>query len=82
MAEAYEVKRDGLARGSGEELFSLRLISRAFADGLRLAGTDWIFVAHELACAPVERIERKDRSAGIRSFETSARGDRAEGVEE
>ncbi len=47
MTSAYERKRDGLARASTEERFSLSLIASALADELRLARTPWIFVAHE-----------------------------------
>lgn len=47
MVMGYEIKRDSLARGSVEELFSLRLIAGSLLDNLRLAGTEWIFVAHE-----------------------------------
>lgn len=47
MVGAYEHKRNNLARGSLEELFSLRLIAAALANKLRLSGTPWLFVAHE-----------------------------------
>jgi len=47
MVDAYERKRDDLARGSGEERFSLGLIAGALADDLRLAQSSWLLVAHE-----------------------------------
>ena len=47
MVQAYDRKRENLVRGSEEELFSLRLIEGALDNRLRLAGTPWLFVAHE-----------------------------------